>query len=66
MKFDILKKDQYLNVFVWSRSQEKNDKDIILGYVSNDGQTIFLLALFVIYIVQCGTRFAGFFSRSAK
>ena len=34
MKFDIIKKDQYLNVCVWSRSQEKNEKDILLGYVS--------------------------------
>ena len=35
MKFDIIKKDQYLNVCIWSRSQEKNEKDILLGYVSN-------------------------------
>lgn len=34
MKFDIIKKDQYLNVCIWSRSQEKNEKDILLGYVS--------------------------------
>ena len=35
MNFDIIKKDQYLNVCIWSRSQEKNEKDILLGYVSN-------------------------------
>ena len=35
MKFDIIKKDQYLNLCIWSRSQEKNEKDILLGYVSN-------------------------------
>lgn len=34
MKFDIIKKDQYLNVCIWSRSQEKNEKDILLGYVT--------------------------------
>ena len=33
MEFDIIQKDQYLNVCIWSRSQEKNEKDILLGYV---------------------------------
>ena len=32
-KFQVLKKDQYLNVCVWSKSQEKNEKDTVLGYV---------------------------------
>ncbi|KAM7436009.1 PDZ domain-containing protein 8 [Porites harrisoni] len=33
-KFQVLKKDQYLNVCVWSKSQEKNEKDTVLGYVT--------------------------------
>lgn len=34
VKFDILKNDQYLNVCIWSKSQEKNEKDLLLGYVT--------------------------------
>lgn len=33
VKFDILQEHQYLNVCIWSKFQDKNEKDALLGYV---------------------------------
>ena len=33
IKFDILRGDQYLNVCIWCKFQDKNEKDALLGYV---------------------------------
>ncbi|XP_044176573.1 PDZ domain-containing protein 8-like [Acropora millepora] len=34
VKFDILQGDQYLNVCIWCKFQDKNEKDALLGYIS--------------------------------
>ena len=33
VKFDILEGDQYLNVCIWCKFQDKNEKDALVGYV---------------------------------
>ncbi|XP_015778528.1 PREDICTED: PDZ domain-containing protein 8-like [Acropora digitifera] len=34
VKFDILQGHQYLNVCIWCKFQDKNEKDALLGYIS--------------------------------
>ena len=34
LKFEVTKKDEFVNICVWSRFADKNEKDMLVGYVS--------------------------------